>query len=99
MKRIADSVVIIAIFWLSGVQGAAQVQKDTLRVLFVGNSYTYFENLPQVVSVLSEQTGTVLITEKSTIGGAKLREHWRGARGLNTKEKIRNGDYDIVVLQ
>ena len=99
MKRIADSVVIIAIFWLSGVQGAAQVQKDTLRVLFVGNSYTYFENLPQVVSVLSEQTGTVLITEKITIGGAKLSEHWRGARGLNTKEKIRNGDYDIVVLQ
>jgi hypothetical protein len=41
----------------------------------------------------------VLITEKITIGGAKLSEHWRGARGLNTIEKIRKGDYDIVVLQ
>lgn len=78
---------------------SAQGQKDTLRVLFVGNSYTYFENLPQVVSVLSEQTGTVLLTEKITVGGAKLSEHWRGARGLNTREKIRNGAYDIVVLQ
>lgn len=89
----------IGLFSLLTVNGSAQDSKDTLRVLFVGNSYTYFENLPQVVSVLSEQTGTMLITEKITIGGAKLSEHWRGARGLNTREKIRRGNYDIVVLQ
>ena len=87
------------LFSMLTMSGSAQNSKDTLRVLFVGNSYTYFENLPQVVSVLSEQTGIVLMTEKITIGGAKLSEHWRGARGLNTREKIRNGDYDIVVLQ
>lgn len=89
----------VGLLSLLTANGSAQDQKDTLRVLFVGNSYTYFENLPQVVSVLSCQTGTILITEKITIGGAKLSEHWRGARGLNTIEKIRNGDYDIVVLQ
>ena len=99
IKHIAKITAFSAIFCLAGVIGTAQDQKDTLRVLFVGNSYTYFENLPQVVSVLSEQTGTVLVTEKITIGGAKLSEHWRGARGLNTVEKIRDGNYDIVVLQ
>ncbi len=98
MKRIYYGLAV-GFFSMLTVSGSAQDQKDTLRVLFVGNSYTYFENLPQVVSVLSEQTGTVLITEKITIGGAKLSEHWRGARGLKTREKIRNGDYDIVVLQ
>jgi len=98
MKRIYFGLAV-GFFSMLTVSGPAQDLKDTLRVLFVGNSYTYFENLPQVVSVLSEQTGTVLITEKITIGGAKLSEHWRGARGLNTREKIRNGDYDIVVLQ
>lgn len=91
--------VALGLLSLLTANGSAQDSRDTLRVLFVGNSYTYFENLPQVVSVLSEQTGTVLITEKITIGGAKLSEHWRGARSLNTVEKIRNGDYDIVVLQ
>jgi len=98
LKRVCFSLAL-GLFSLLTVSGSAPDYKDTLRVLFVGNSYTYFENLPQVVSVLSEQTGTVLITEKITIGGAKLSEHWRGARGLNTREKIRNGDYDIVVLQ
>ncbi len=91
--------ILTGILSLVTLSGSAQTGKDTLRVLFVGNSYTYYENLPQVVSVLSEQTATVLVTEKITIGGAKLSEHWRGARGLNTREKIRNGDYDIVVLQ
>jgi hypothetical protein len=73
--------------------------EDTLRVLFVGNSYTYYNNLPQLVSILSEQTGTKLITQKSVIGGAKLSEHWHGLRDLKTKEMIRSGHYDIVILQ
>ncbi len=98
MKRTFYGIAAV-IFSLLAVSANAQDQKDTLRVLFVGNSYTYFENLPQVVSVLAEKTGTVLVTEKITIGGAKLSEHWRGARGLTTREKIKNGDYDIVVLQ
>lgn len=90
---------LIPVLSLITLTASAQAGKDTLRVLFAGNSYTYFENLPQVVSVLSEKTGTVLLTEKSTIGGAKLSEHWRGARGLKTRQMIEKGGYDIVVLQ
>jgi len=84
---------------LSGANGFASEPSDTLRVLFVGNSYTYFENLPQLVSVISDQTDTKLITEKVTIGGAKLSEHWNGERGLKTLDYIRDRGYDIVVLQ
>lgn len=74
-------------------------QKDSLKILFVGNSYTFFENLPQIVSCISDQTKTKLITRKSTIGGAKLSEHWNGRRDLRTKEMIKSGNYDIVILQ
>jgi hypothetical protein len=83
----------------SGVSLFTMGSEDTLRVLFVGNSYTYYNNLPQLVSILSEQTGTKLITQKSVIGGAKLSEHWHGLRDLKTKEMIRSGHYDIVILQ
>lgn len=77
----------------------AQETKDTLNILFVGNSYTYFNNLPQLVSIISDNTKTKLVTKKSTIGGARLSEHWLGERNLNTKEMIRDGEFDIVVLQ
>ncbi len=76
----------------------AQVYEDTLNVLFVGNSYTERENLPQIVSIISDGSETKLITRKS-VGWANLREHWHGAKGLKTIEIIRNGKFDIVVLQ
>lgn len=74
-------------------------ERDTLNVLFVGNSYTYFQNLPHIVSAISDSTNTKLITQKSTIGGAWLREHWNGDRELKTKQLIQEGDFEIVVLQ
>jgi hypothetical protein len=83
----------------SGSSASAQVKRDTLKVLFVGNSYTYVQNLPQVVSIISDSTKTKLITRKSTIGGAYLSEHWFGKRGLKTKEIITKGKFDIVILQ
>ncbi len=84
---------------LVGFNCISQVQKDTLKVLFVGNSYTYYENMPQMVSVISEDASTKLITQKSTAGGARLKHHWLGLRGLKTKQIIENGKFDIVVLQ
>ena len=77
----------------------AQVKKDTLRVLFVGNSYTYYSNMPHLVSLISDSTKVKLITSKSTAGGATLSNHWNGEKGLKTKEIISKGIYDIVVLQ
>jgi hypothetical protein len=99
MKKTIKIIVLTAVLGFLYVNGNAQGEKDSLRVLFVGNSYTYFENMPQMVSVISEKTGTKLITEKITLGGAKLSEHWRGERGLKTLEKIKSGDFDIVILQ
>jgi len=39
--------ILVGIFTLLSLNSPAQEVKDTLRVLFVGNSYTYYENLPQ----------------------------------------------------
>lgn len=92
-------VVLIISGIFSGSSSSAQVKRDTLKVLFVGNSYTYVQNLPQVVSIISDSTKTKLVTRKSTVGGAFLSEHWFGKRGLKTKEIITKGKYDIVILQ
>lgn len=72
---------------------------DTLSVLFVGNSYTYFNNLPHIVSAISDSTDTKLITKKSVVGGAHLYEHWNSKRNLKTRELIENNKFDVIVFQ
>jgi hypothetical protein len=89
---------LIAILLLSQ-SVEAKISKDTLRVLFIGNSYTYYNNLPQMVSLLSDSIKTKLICSRSTVGGADLGEHWNESRGLKSKQMIQKGKYDIVVIQ
>jgi hypothetical protein len=99
MKQAILFIISALCLGLGQYSASAQVKRDTLKLLFVGNSYTYVENLPQIVSILSDGSNTKLITRKSTMGGAKLSEHWKGERGLKSKEIIRDGNFDIIVLQ
>jgi hypothetical protein len=98
LKRIF---IVIVAFLLAGFgkSSNAQCGEDTLKVLFVGNSYTNWHNLTQIVSYISDQAKTKLLTNQVTIGAARLKEHWLGERGLKTKEMIRDGKFDLVVLQ
>jgi hypothetical protein len=48
-------------------QSFIDAQPEELRVLFVGNSYTYGNNLSHIVSILSEGTKTRLINKKSVL--------------------------------
>ncbi len=77
----------------------AQAKNGSRKVLFVGNSYTYVQNLPQLVSIMSDSTDVKLITRKSVVGGAFLTEHWNEKRGLKSPELIRKGHFDAVVIQ
>jgi hypothetical protein len=76
-----------------------KAQQAELKVLFVGNSYTYGYNLPHIVSIIAKETSLALDTRKSTMGGATLKEHWTGGRDLETTKLIAEGDFDAVVLQ
>ena len=76
--------------------GQANIPK---KILFCGNSYTYFWNLPQSVMVLADSKDFDFDIRQSTSGGTNLGQHWRGEKGLNTVNKIKEGKYDIVILQ
>lgn len=98
MKLLKYLLIIIFVFGISNFT-VAQVKQDTLRVLFVGNSYTFTSNMPHLVSLISNKTNTKLITSKSTAGGATLKDHWTHKKGLSTKKDIKNGNYDVVIIQ
>lgn len=69
------------------------------RLLFVGNSYTYFWNLPQTVQAMADDQGIAAEIRQSTAGGVNLGQHWRGEKGLSSQEKINTGTFDLVILQ
>lgn len=93
--------IVVTIFSFSRglAQTADQLEPVSKQVLFVGNSYTYFWNLPHVVQGFAESEGVGVVTRQSTAGGVNLGQHWRGEKDLQSKSLIANGTYDIVVLQ
>ena len=91
------SLTILLLFALTNLN--ANSNRDTLRVLFVGNSYIYYNNLPQMVSLLTDSLNTKLICKKSTFGGATLGDHWNSRKGLRTREILAQEKFDIVIIQ
>ena len=70
--------------------------QTTKKVLFLGNSYTYYFDMPVIVEQLALSNGDTLIHDKNTPGGHKLIEHAANAISLN---KIQSNNWDHVVLQ
>jgi hypothetical protein len=91
------TILLICIFISS--QSFAQEKKDTVRVLLVGNSYIYYNNLAQMIGLITDSLDTKIICKKSTIGAATLGQHWNSERGLQTKKNIASNKFDIVVIQ
>ncbi len=77
---------------------SAKAQTDSINVLFVGNSFTYYYNLSQVVSSMALSQGKVIITRQSTVGGSTLENHWKGERGTRTQTMIDSCQWDYVVF-
>lgn len=67
-----------------------------LRTLFIGNSYTYVNNLPDAVARVATSLGDTLEYDVSAVGGYTFQDHCGYAATLT---KIRQGRWDYVVLQ
>ncbi|WP_224488640.1 DUF4886 domain-containing protein [Robertkochia flava] len=71
---------------------------EATRILFIGNSYTYFNSTPQLVEAFVRERSPEQAVETKLIsnGGMTLARHWQEE---STLETIREGDWDYVVLQ
>ena len=87
MKKVFFVVVFIPIFVSS---------QQTKEVLFIGNSYTYQNNMPQLVSNIATSFGDTLNYESSLLGGATFNIHSTNSATLS---KISQDPWDYVVLQ
>ena len=90
--KTGKSLLLIWILALCGMPLFAQVHP---RVLFVGNSYTQVNNLPQLVSDITLSMGDTMTYASNTPGGCTFEMHCHN----QSMTMICEGGWDFVVLQ
>lgn len=86
MKRL---IIVIILFYSVSVA-------DTTKVLFIGNSYTYANNLPLIFTNLCAAGGKTVYTDMQAPGGYMLENHLATTATLDA---IKRGIWNYVVLQ
>jgi len=90
MKKILI-VVLVLIIHQTGFS-----QNISKRVLFIGNSYTFYNDMPELVKNCALSVGDTLTTDQNTISGYSWQQH---AGDQVTNDKIKQGGFDHVILQ
>lgn len=88
MKKLLSLILILS--------GTLIVFSQNPKVLFLGNSYTYVNDLPSMISDLALSMDTSYFKDQNTPGGYRLMNH---ASNTTTYEKIFSEQWDFVVLQ
>ena len=95
-KKITSYRVIVAILAGLLMSGHVTVYGKTVKALFLGNSYTYTNNLPLTIAGLALSAGDTLVYNSNTPGGYTLQQHCSNSTTLSL---IAEGDWDYVILQ
>lgn len=83
---------LISIFFLLFFSLFAFAQSS--KVLFIGNSYTYVNNLPELICEMMSSTGESIEYQISAPGGCTFQQHC-----IVSSSYIQQGNWDYVVLQ
>lgn len=71
-------------------------EDDALSVLFIGNSYTHYFDMPQIFAGMAASAGCKVDAHAVAPGGSRLKLH---ADSGETLSAIGSRDWDVVVLQ
>jgi hypothetical protein len=74
----------------------APAQDKPTRVLFIGNSYTFFNNMPEMFATLARASHYPVEIRMLAHGGWSLKDHWENAEAL---QALHETHWDYVVLQ
>jgi len=92
MKRIFILAAVACIGWTSSLYG----QQTKINALFIGNSLTYQNNLPELVKKIAACDGTQFSYNVFALPDYALEDHWKEGRAV---KEIKSGDYNVVIVQ
>ena len=98
--------IILAIAFTSCKSQKTQYSEE-LNVLFIGNSLTYFYDMPQTLQMMLNETHPNIKIDQSTFPGYSLSAHLSNKTDPNdlngittmTERKIAEKDWDVIILQ
>lgn len=71
-----------------------------MNILFIGNSYTYYNDLPALFENLANENGKNVKTDSVTFGGARLHQFVEDNEYAEQLDNLlANNEYDICILQ
>ncbi|MBQ3218570.1 MAG: hypothetical protein IJB33_06830 [Akkermansia sp.] len=70
-----------------------------LRVLFIGNSYTYCNDLPGLVQAMADEKKVPMQVDSHTAGAMSLQGFLNTPQHARARKLLANGGYDWVILQ
>ena len=95
MKRVLYNLALLGVLLLCPMLAQAN-DNDSLKILWIGNSYTYYNNLPALVTKLAAEQGLKLSPTRFLKGGAHLSGHYKNQKLIEALEK---GGWDYIVMQ
>lgn len=93
--------VLLAVLTIAGAGQKAYAKKpvapaDSVRVLFIGNSFTYHNKMPQMVDSIAQSQKRALAVTTVVKGGQRLSGHLENPR---LHELLKKGGWDFVIIQ
>jgi len=74
----------------------SSAEAKNLKVLFIGNSYTYVHDMPEIIKAMADRKGHELDYELQSPGGRNFQKHWEEKTAV---KKMKRKKFDVVVLQ
>jgi hypothetical protein len=87
-----------AAIWFGFVENSWLDPRPVQRVLFIGHSRTYYNNMPAMVAKMADSAGSDVRYEVTmqAFAGATAEDHWHNAK---TEALLARGNWDRVILQ
>ena len=95
----------IFLYLISSCRTVEQIGSKRLNVLFIGNSLTYFNNMPQMLQAMLDETHPGIRVYQSTFAGKQLSDHVSKANdsekenSTETERLLTENHWDIIILQ
>ena len=98
MKRLLLTILLLVPLGVAAQtrQSAPAPKQDSLRLLFIGNSYTYYNDLPTMVYEIAKTQKKKLSVKSITKGGERLRGHLKNDK---VRKALTEEHWDFVILQ